>query len=66
MNDICAVIERETGKKVDEFTALEALPVDSLEFLDLMLAISTETGKSIPDAKMGSLTTVGDIARELV
>lgn len=63
---VCEVIERETGKPVTEETLLEDLPMDSLEFIDVLLAISNETGKSVPDAKVSSLTTVGDIARESV
>lgn len=57
------VIERETGQVVNENTLLEDLNVDSLEFVDLLLAISNETGKSVPDSKVSELNTVGDIAR---
>lgn len=63
---VCEVIEREIGQPVTEDTLLEDLPMDSLEFIDVLLAISNETGKSVPDAKVSSLTTVGDIARESV
>jgi len=57
------VIERETGQVVNENTLLEDLNIDSLEFVDLLLAISNETGKSVPDSKVSELNTVGDIAR---
>lgn len=62
---VCDVIERELGLPVTEETALEDLPMDSLEFVDLLLSISNETGRSIPDSKVSELTTVGDIVREL-
>lgn len=58
---ICEVIERETGQAVTEATPLEDLNTDSLEFMDLLLAISNETGKTIPDNRLGELHTVGDI-----
>lgn len=41
---VCEVIERETGQHVTPDTTLDELNVDSLEFLDLMLAIKNETG----------------------
>lgn len=63
---VCEVIERELGQPVTEDTLLEDLPMDSLEFIDVLLAISNETGKSVPDEKVSSLMTVGDIVRESV
>lgn len=59
------VIERETGMKVTESTPIQDLPVDSLEFLDLILTIERETGKNLPDGRMPYLMTVRDIMREL-
>lgn len=58
-------IERETGRFVGANTKLQELNVDSLEFVDLLLAIANETGLSVPDDKVGDLQTVGDIVAEL-
>lgn len=63
MTDICEVIERETGQPVTEDTLLEELPVDSLEFLNLLLVVSNETGRTVPDGRLGELHTVGDILK---
>lgn len=61
---IVEVIEQETEQKVTAETPLEELALDSLEFLQMLLAIKEETGKSVPDDRMGMLATVGDIERE--
>jgi acyl carrier protein len=58
------VICRETGAdpaEVNRDTTLDSLGVDSLEFLNLMLAIKVEIGE-IPQDEFGRLNTVGDIA----
>lgn len=62
---IYEVIEVETGQKVDDSTSLDSLPVDSLEFLQLLIELSESTGKTIPDEKIAAIRTVGDLAREL-
>ena len=64
-SEVCAIIERETGHAVTQETALESLDVDSLEFLDLLLVLGDAAGKAIKDERIGSIKTVGDIAREL-
>jgi acyl carrier protein len=64
-DQVFAIIERETGQKVDDSTLLESLEVDSLEFLDLVLVISAEVGKEIPDEQLSQLKTVGDIVQAL-
>lgn len=61
---LLAVICRETGFSPEEIsreTTLEALGIDSLEFLNLMLAIRAEVGE-IPQDEYGRINTVGDIA----
>jgi acyl carrier protein len=60
---VCDVIELETGKAVTEETTIDSLGLDSLDFLDLMLAVEKESGKKVPDDKFGDLHTVGDIVR---
>lgn len=57
MIDVCAVIEQETGQKVDEFTAIDSLEVDSLELLELLITLG------IPNEHIGSLHTVGDLIK---
>lgn len=63
MEAICNVIFRETDTEVTEFTPLSDLGLDSLDFLDLLLAIEQQTGKSVPENKIAELHTVGDIIR---
>jgi len=63
MIDICAIIERETGQKVNDDTPLEELGLDSLEFLSLMLAISNKTGKSLSDEQIAEMYRVADLRR---
>jgi acyl carrier protein len=55
MIDVCAVIEQETGQRVTPETRLDAMGLDSLDFLNLMVACS------VPDEKVADLNTVGDI-----
>lgn len=57
MIDICAVIERETGLHVTSETSLDALPVDSLEYLDLMLVLG------VPDSALPNVHLVGDLTQ---
>jgi len=59
------VIKRETGQAVDSATLLQDLPVDSLEYLDLILTVERETGKNLPDGRLATLTTVGELIQEL-
>jgi acyl carrier protein len=57
---VMAVIERETGKIVTPDTLLDSLALDSLEFLDLLCAVESETGANLQHA---NLQTVGDLMR---
>lgn len=61
---VCAVIERETGQAVTEETPMDSLGVDSLEFIDLLLTLEDESGKNVPFEKAAELKTVGNLARE--
>lgn len=61
------VISRETGIPEDQLsleTTIEQLKIDSLEFVDLMLVISSEI-KDIPQERISYINTIGDIVREL-
>lgn len=64
-SEVCAVIERETDQKVTAETPVSALKCDSLEFVDLLMALGEAAGKEIPDSKWSALQTVGDIIAEL-
>jgi len=55
--NILEIIETETGQKVTNETPLDALNVDSLEFLELLIALG------IPSDDITSFRTVGDLAR---
>lgn len=58
--DLLLIIEEETGIKATLETRLEDLPIDSLDFVELMQRIG-EKFKEIPDTKIAKLSTVGDI-----
>ena len=58
---VCEVIERETGLAVTPSTPLDAIPIDSLEFMELLLVISNETGRDITN--LADLHTVADIVQ---
>jgi acyl carrier protein len=62
---VCSVIERETGQKVTASTPLDALHVDSLEFVSLMLEVGNEFSTTIPDSAMVDMKTVGDLILEV-
>lgn len=61
-HSILELIERETGEKVEESTALENMNIDSLDFLDLIVVIRKEIG-FISDVDAGNALTVGDLMR---
>ncbi len=66
MNDkILEIIERETDYRAEMATQLDALGADSLEFMNLLLEIENETGKSVPAEKIGGLNTVADLVEAL-
>jgi acyl carrier protein len=50
------VVEEHTGQKVTAETPLKDLGLDSLEFLELMVALS------IPDERVPYINTVQDLA----
>lgn len=59
------VIEVETGQKVNDSTSLDSLPVDSLEFLHLLIQLGELSGKYVPDDRIAAIRTVGDLVQEL-
>lgn len=63
---VLAVIRREVQPppaNLSESTPMEALNIDSLEFLDLLVSIGSEIGSDIPDNRIDELKTVGDLIR---
>lgn len=63
---VLAVIQREVQPppaNLSESTPMEALNIDSLEFLDLLVSIGSEIGSDIPDNRIDELKTVGDLIR---
>lgn len=63
-NRVIEIVLRETGAKyVTETTSIEDLGLDSLDFVDLLVKISAETGVEIPTAKYGTIQTIGDLIR---
>ena len=63
MQDILSVIEQQTGHKVDSDTPIDSLGLDSLDFIDLLLAIERETGVVVPDSKVADIHTIADILK---
>jgi acyl carrier protein len=55
--NILEIIEQEVGVKVTLETPVEELPVDSLEYLSLMVAAGVDSRKTY--------ATVGDIAKDM-
>lgn len=51
-----AVVENETGRKVEAETKLNDLSLDSLDFLDLIIKVG-----NIPDAIVPKINTVNDL-----
>lgn len=62
LKKVIEIVKQETGAEVNADTALESLGLDSLEFVELMLAIAKDCA-DIPDAHWGELNTVGDMAQ---
>jgi acyl carrier protein len=63
MQKLLAVVERETGHAATPDTPLAELGLDSLDLLDLVLAVSVAAEKPIPQQAIPQLNTVGDLIR---
>jgi len=55
LEDVISQVERETGKTANAETQIKDVVADSLEFLDLMMALA------IPDEKVAGIETVQDL-----
>lgn len=61
---VLQIISEETGAKaLTPDTSFDELGLDSLEFVDLMIKVSTDTGVDIPVAKFAELNSVADLIR---
>jgi acyl carrier protein len=59
---VLQIVCRETGSNdVTPTTSLDELGLDSLEFIDLLVTVSTETGVEIPQANYATINTVNDL-----
>jgi acyl carrier protein len=66
-DQLLALVADEVGgpHNITLATRIDALGVDSLEFLSLMQAIEKKFGKEIPSAKFADIDTVGDILKAM-
>ena len=53
----------EVDKITEESKIIEDLGADSLDMIEMLMALEEEFGLSIPDDKAEGLKTVGDIAK---
>ena len=60
---VLRVVEAETGFAVEEETTLEELGLDSLDLLDLLLAIGNEAGTELGEEQIVGVETVADLIR---
>jgi acyl carrier protein len=60
IEEVLAVVSEETGQRVNQDTELKDLGLDSLEFLELILSVSTKCGE-IADSAVPSINTVNDL-----
>lgn len=62
--ELFLIIEAETGIEVTPETRLEDLPIDSLDFIELLHVIGERFGE-IPDAAIAKINTVGDLLKAI-
>lgn len=53
----------ETDKIKEDSRIIEDLGADSLDMIEMLMALEEEFGITVPDDKADSLKTVGDIAK---
>ncbi len=53
----------ETDKIKEDSKIIEDLGADSLDMIEMLMALEEEFGITVPDDKADSLKTVGDIAK---
>lgn len=61
---VMQILFEETGStSLTPDTSFDELGLDSLEFVDLMVKVSAETGVEIPVAKFGEMNRISDLIR---
>lgn len=63
MDKIISIIEQHVSCKVSPETSIETLGLDSLEFMELLLALENEAGIQISNEKIVELVLVSDFTR---
>ena len=59
------IIQSQTGKKIQDFertTPIDVLPLDSLDWVEIVMRIEQEYVIDIPDRVADGWVTIGDIA----
>lgn len=66
---VCAMLAEQLGVKESDITpeseVVKDLGADSLDIVELMMALEDEYGTSVPDGEVENLKTVGDIVAML-
>jgi acyl carrier protein len=57
--------EADLGALADDAAIQEAVDLDSLDFLDLVTAVSEATGVDVPERDYPDIATLGDFVRYL-
>lgn len=68
MDQLRALAARELavdGNALDPHTPLTSLHIDSLAFVDFMFKVEQEFGIRVPDQRIGSMRTIGDVERSI-
>ena len=65
LDDVKRMINEQLGISEDEITTgsnfLEDFGADSLEIIDLMMALESEFGLDVPEEEIEEMQTVGDV-----
>ena len=69
MDEIAKILSEQLGipqsKVTLESRIVEDLGADSLDVVELLMQLEDNTGKTIPDDKVASIKTVGDLIKTL-
>jgi acyl carrier protein len=64
---VCDIVVEQLGVKLEQVTPeakfIEDLGADSLDVVELVMALEEEFGNEIPDEEAEKLTTVGDVIK---
>ncbi len=69
LEQVAEILANQLGISKDKVTLeseiIKDLGADSLDVFELLMALQDETGKTIPDDKITTLKTVGDVVNVL-